>query len=66
MVKNKVPVLRFCVLLMKIVNISRSQAWKDNKKGLRMAPNSGGIVMITQNNIHQNFNIIIWHTIGNK
>lgn len=38
----------------------------DNKKGVRMATNSGGIVMITQNNIHQNFNIVIWHTIGNK
>ena len=66
MVKNQVPVLCFCVLLIKTVNISRSQAWMDNKKGVRTAPNSGGIVMITQNNIHQNFNIVIWHTIGNK
>ena len=66
MVKNQVPVLCFCVLLIKTVNTSRSQAWMDNKKGIRMAPNSGGIVMITQNNIHQNFNIVIWHTIGNK
>ena len=66
MVKNQVPVLCFCVLLIKTVNISRSQAWMDNKKGVRMAPNSGGIVMITQNNIHQNVNIVMWHTIGNK